>query len=588
MRILHHFRNSSGRILFFALLICGTAFLTVSCKTAKKTTSDAVPAKKISQEEQLQLTALFIDALREKSLGYYDKAYGLFSQCVKRNPQYAPALYQMAHIHNMKREYKEALVLALNASKIDPGNEWYQKLLADIYVSTRDYASAAKVIRQLLDRSPSKTELAYDLSNLYVLSGKYPEAIKVLDGVEKIYGIQEETSIQKEKLYLGMGRINKAIEELSKLSREFPAETRFMGMLAELYMTAGQPVRAFDIYNRILSFDPNDPFVHLSLSEYYREQNNLEKSFDELQLAFENPRLDIDTKIGILLRYFAFTETREEKKSQAYTLNEIVVRVHPEEAKGWSMYGDYLYRDNRLEEARDAFRTVTALDSSKYVVWAQLLAIQSALGNTTALRNESERTIRLFPEQAEPYLYNAMANLQLKDYNASAKSAKTGLQFAIDNAMIIKMMNCLAEASYHAGKYDDSFEAFEKILKMDPKNTFALNNYSYYLALQKQNLLRATELAGRLNELAPGNHTYQDTYGWVLFKQERFAESKTWIEKAIANGGNTNPVILEHYGDVLYKLNEVEKAWETWKKAQSAGGASEILLRKINDRKWYE
>jgi tetratricopeptide (TPR) repeat protein len=168
------------------------------------------------------------------------------------------------------------------------------------------------------------------------------------------------------------------------------------------------------------------------------------------------------------------------------------------------------------------------------------------------------------------------------------RSFKTGLDFSVDNNLTVKFRTNLGEAFYKSKKYDDSFESFEKALKLDPQNIYILNNYSYYLALQNQNLSRAEELAKKLNDLVKDNPSYEDTYGWVLFKQEKYEEAKSWSEKALSHGGEKNSDILEHYGDILYKLNDAVKALEYWEKAKAAGGNSEILLKKINDKKWYE
>ena len=64
-------------------------------------------------------------------------------------------------------------------------------------------------------------------------------------------------------------------------------------------------------------------------------------------------------------------------------------------------------------------------------------------------------------------------------------------------------------------------------------------------------------------ELEPTNSTYLDTYAWVLFKRGRFFEAKYIIERAIDNGGNTSDVIVEHYGDILFKNGDVEGAFST-------------------------
>jgi tetratricopeptide (TPR) repeat protein len=126
------------------------------------------------------------------------------------------------------------------------------------------------------------------------------------------------------------------------------------------------------------------------------------------------------------------------------------------------------------------------------------------------------------------------------------------------------------------------------VLKLDPQNTYVLNNYSYFLSLKNQDIELAEKMAKKLNEIAPGNSAYQDTYAWALFKQKKYSEAKIWAEKSITNGGSVNSTILEHYGDILFKNGEVTKALEYWQKAKSLGSESLLLERKINDKVYYE
>jgi predicted negative regulator of RcsB-dependent stress response len=46
--------------------------------------------------------------------------------------------------------------------------------------------------------------------------------------------------------------------------------------------------------------------------------------------------------------------------------------------------------------------------------------------------------------------------------------------------------------------------------------------------------------------------------------------------------------VIEHYGDVLFKLGETEEAIEQWQKAQKQGGTSPNLDKKISNKKLYE
>ena len=73
-----------------------------------------------------------------------------------------------------------------------------------------------------------------------------------------------------------------------------------------------------------------------------------------------------------------------------------------------------------------------------------------------------------------------------------------------------------------------------------------------------------------------------------LFKQEKYVEAKEWIEKAIKLDESDNAELLEHFGDILYKLNEIDEAVKMWERAKAAGEGSveldeKIKARKIND-----
>ena len=95
-------------------------------------------------------------------------------------------------------------------------------------------------------------------------------------------------------------------------------------------------------------------------------------------------------------------------------------------------------------------------------------------------------------------------------------------------------------------------------------------------------------MSKRANDLKPKNPRLQDTQGWVLYKMKNYDSAKAWIQKALKNGGENMPDILEHYGDILYQLDDKEQALIYWQKAQEKGSTSELLEKKIADKKLYE
>jgi tetratricopeptide (TPR) repeat protein len=79
-----------------------------------------------------------------------------------------------------------------------------------------------------------------------------------------------------------------------------------------------------------------------------------------------------------------------------------------------------------------------------------------------------------------------------------------------------------------------------------------------------------------------------DTYGWVLYKLGRYSEAAEWVEKAVAATPSPDADLLEHLGDIYFKLGNTDKAMIQWENAQKAGKGSEFLDKKIKERKMYE
>lgn len=562
-----------------------------SCKTTVPTESKTAGKgdKNLTQQEQIMNTSLFIDGVREKQLGNTNKALELFAQCLRQNPNNDAAMYESAMLLYLDKKYYEALTYAKESVKLKPSNNWYLLLLAQIYVGQKDYANADKVYRIVTEKNPNQIEYFYNWADINILSGNYSEALKIYNVIEKKQGIQPEVTIQKQKIYLQQGKINKAIEEMETLVAAFPSESEYLGVLAEMYMSNGMPVKAFELYQRVLKTNPNDPYVHLSLADYYRMQKDTGKVIEELKLALSNKQLDIDTKVKVLLSVMDLSPRMTEYKDALEDLGKMVVESSPEEAKAYSIYGDILSNNKKYAEARDAYRSVVGLDSSKYIIWQQLILLDSELNDNASLLVDSKKAMELFPEQAEPYFFHGIAQMRAKNYKEAIKVLTTGKPFIYnDDTLLLKFLSTLGDCYYKEQKYDLSFEAYEKALIIDPNNAYVLNNYSFYLSLQNQNLNRANQLAERVNSLNPGVYIYQDTYAWVLFKQKDYVNAKIWIEKAIVSGGEKDADILDHYGDILFKNNDIEKAVEFWNKAKTAGMKSEVLDKKITDRKLYE
>ena len=154
--------------------------------------------------------------------------------------------------------------------------------------------------------------------------------------------------------------------------------------------------------------------------------------------------------------------------------------------------------------------------------------------------------------------------------------------------LLLEFYSSLADLHHAIGNDNVSDSLYEKVLSIDSENVLVLNNYAYYLSVRKVRLEKAKEMSLKCNEIEQDNGTYQDTYAWILYQRKEFKEAKQWIIKSLKNGSDKSAVVVEHYGDILYQLGEINEAITQWKSAKTFGDGSKLLDKKIKDKILYE
>jgi tetratricopeptide (TPR) repeat protein len=82
----------------------------------------------------------------------------------------------------------------------------------------------------------------------------------------------------------------------------------------------------------------------------------------------------------------------------------------------------------------------------------------------------------------------------------------------------------------------------------------------------------------------PKNGTYLDTRAWVLYELKRYPEARVAMEAALKDKENVSATLWEHYGDVLFRLRQVDKAIEAWKEALRLEPGRQSVDKKIQMR----
>tara|TARA_R110002050_G_scaffold79631_5_gene170195 strand:+ start:9466 stop:11226 length:1761 start_codon:yes stop_codon:yes gene_type:complete len=543
----------------------------------------------LSQDQQNEFEYLFIEGLKQKKLGDIQKAVSIFSRCLEIDPNSSVAMYEMASIHYANKDLTSASLLLEKAISINSENKWYKLLLAEIYRQRQQFQEAAAIYTRLSKGEPDNLEYLYYNATLLGMAEQYEEAIEAYNRLEQKTGLNEQISVAKQQIYLAWDKPDEAFDEINRLIESDPEETQYYGLLAELYQQVGDEKNAIKNFNKILEIDPENGFVHFSLASYYIEQGDKEKAYEHIKNAFANQELDADTKIQYYMLQTSDAEASEWTHEEMNELLDILQETHPDDNRMYTIYAEHLMRQNKLDEARDYLKQYLETDKDNFIIWQQLLFMDNDLLDFEGLYSNSEQAIELFPNQAVLYALHAVAALQLEKYDEVLETLEEGEVYVLDNQSLkVQFELYKAEAYYKLNQVEKAFKAFDEVIKLNPDNHMAMNNYAYYLSIRGEQLEKAERMSGRVVQANPENPTYLDTYAWVLFKRKNYELAKFYIESAISNGGEANGVLLEHYGDILYKLGEKDKALENWKKAKELGEGTEVLEQKIKESRFIE
>lgn len=566
---------------YFNILIVLSLFLQ-SCFLAKKNKTNDPESLKQKQSVELNFMANYVDACAARMKGDFKKALTLFTECNTLMPENIPVKYELATVSKLLNINDQAIKFSEICAKADPKNEWYRIILIDSYRAVGDFKQVIKLEEKLVDDFPYKPEFKENLALDYAYIGQYHKSYEIYNELEKTFGINEQLTLNKIKLLEREKKFGEIEGNILKLVETDKTNTRYLLYLAEHYDNIHQPEKAFKIYSQILEIDPTHPTVHLALSDFYKSKNDDEKAFDELKLAFLNAELSAGIKYRIANAFFESSLKYPESPigKQFDELIQTMLQVHPSSPEANTLYGEYLMSVNDYYKASGYFIKSLAKEKNDYQTWEKLIKCDKRTRSIDSLEKHSALAMENFPNQPVLYLYNGMANIDLKNYKKAINSLRDGLEFVIDNNLMMTDFYILLGKSYHYNKEGSkSNQAFDNALKINSDNKEVINTYVNCLLQRNEDLDKAEKLAQKNITLNPANAEFMKTLGLVLVRQKKTDEAIKWLLKA--NQEISDSELLESLGDAYLLLNNKDKAKYYWNEAIKKGGNIDSLNSKI-------
>ena len=583
-------------IICFLLVTIGLSSAVSSCKVAKTipTANNAAVLStdtteiKLGEEAIKEFEYLFIEGIKQKTLGNFDDAIKIFSRCLEIDSRSSAALYEMANIHVSKGDFQSSMFLLEKAVSINFDNQYYHLLLVKVYQQNKLFEKAAAEYEVLSKLVPDNPDFPFYRAALLVMAGKNDLALALYDQMEQKTGISEPIAVGKQQIYVQLGNKPAAYAEIEKLIKANPGVSKYYGLLADMYLSDKNREKALENYNKILEIDPNDGFVHLSIASYYLEDNDSVQAYEHIKTAFKNSSLELEAKAQM---YIMLIKSGVAKISDEHQLEllRILIDAHIDDERPRALMVDYYQNKKQLEEARRQLRLVIDMKKDNYQYWERLLLFNNDLLDWTSMYVESQKALEYFPDQPLIYILKSVGLLQQKKYTEILTVIDSGLvHVKNDPKMLSQLYTYRAEAYYNLKRFNEAYDVFDKVVELDPENYMAMNNYAYYLSLKGERLGVAEKLSAKVIQANPDNATYLDTYAWIFFMKKDYQLAKFYMETALSKSTDERAVLVEHYGDILYHLNDKDNAFIQWKKSLKMGNDSKNLKRKIAEKRYFE
>ena len=526
----------------------------------------------------------YFEAEKFKIIEEYDQSLSLYEKCIAINPLESAPYNEIAKIYFYREQWNEAEYYIQKAISLDPTNIWYYYLIIDLYAIQEKVDKQIEIYSDLIKRDP--TNYGYYLHKVKLLKATkdYKVALKYINKTKKKFGEREELLVEMQDIYLAQEKKDLAINMGLTLIEKNPTNISYYGMLASVYMRFSDYNNAIEIYQKLLLITPNNPTAQVALYQIFLNRDDLQNQSIHLLNIAKNEAIPLVTKKEI------FYDILLNKNLVDYPfLMEIIQNcnnLYPDEQLFKVLLGDLHFNEGDYNSSlafyENALNTGPVKDQYIYHKIIEICFQQKAYDKLITF---SDMAISYFPVIPEFYYYKALGLMQIKAYQDCLFALLKGKEFVVDNMNLHSDFLSMIGDCYHYLNNDESSDnAYKSALEQNPDNVFVLNNFSYYLALRGVSLDLALDMAIKCDSLTKTtpNASFLDTYSWVLYQLKEYDLAREISEKALMINPNS-VVIIEHYGDILFRLELNRQALVQWQKAYQIDKTNTTLKQKIDN-----
>ena len=133
------------------------------------------------------------------------------------------------------------------------------------------------------------------------------------------------------------------------------------------------------------------------------------------------------------------------------------------------------------------------------------------------------------------------------------------------------------------GKYEKSDKDLISALELIPNNSYVLNYLAYSWLERDKNINKAISMLEKAYKENDNDPYIIDSVGWGYYLTGRYVEAEKYMRRAIELMPN-DPIVNDHYGDILWKMNRKTQAQYFWKSVIRMSDVEKEMIDKIKEK----
>ena len=525
--------------LFFSFILL--IFLFTGCQSSKPNSS--APTINIDQQKiqknnpNPEALKLFMSGQMLMNQGDYPMAIIEFQEALTFDPDVGTIYTSIAECYwNIGKPELSMKNLKIALSK-NPRDEEALRIMADQLIALKKYDEAIIYFTRLREIDENETRYIIALAELSKIKKDYLSAVNFYMDAYKVEPSRIELLESAGRYALQLKNKTKARNIFKDLSLQNPSQENYINIYSELAIQSKSYKEAISHLQKLLSDNGESSTLKANIGILHHASGDSVKGKNILRDLFDKKQLNAQYSLSLFEIYFDIKDNISAAK-----ISDEIITSFPEDWRGY-------YSRSLVFMDEDEYKSAINILDPISETFSNIFSIQYILGLCYSRIKMSDEAINF---------YNRALIIRPNSIN---------------------VLHSIAILYDDIGEWVKSDKIYDQLIKNNPNDAQAYNNYAYSLVERNKDLQRALSYAKKAVKLEPENPSYLDTIGWAYYKMNDIKKARAFIEQSIEIEGE-NSVVLEHLGDILMKSNDSAKALVLYKKAYGLDKENPQLKKK--------